>query len=318
MKTSIRMSEAAEAFIAYRNRLGYLDKMASHYIRSLARFADSSAPGAPLTGELIRAWAAERPSAAAYRASQVRRFAEWMIRQDPRARVPASLLADYPHAGHKAPYIYAPDEIAALMAASRRSTPHRKPPSLGHARVAVLGLLAATGMRPGEALRLDDADVDLDDGVIRVRDSKNLPMRLVPLHPTVVAALTRYRTSRRRDHPCPRDVAFFLSAAGRRLPLDTMLGYFESARRVAGVPFRRHWRTPRLMDFRHTFAVRHLLRHHAEGRDMHCAIADLAVYMGHALVDYTYWYLTGTPELLTLVGRRFERYVNGGRREGDR
>jgi len=315
MKTRKRMIDAAEEFIAYRTRLGYRDHSVAHYTRSLARFADVYAAGAPLTGDIIQAWAAQRPGASLHRIGRTRRFSEWLLRTDPRTKVPASLLIHIPLATRKPPYIYAPEEIDALLLAARKPN-LRACVSLGRSCVAMLGLLAATGMRSGEVVRLADGDVDLHEGVLHVRDSKNLSLRLVALHPTAVSALQRYRVLRRREHPHSAASAFFLTPKGKPFYHDTFMHYFETIRRRADVPFRPHWRTPRLTDFRHTFAVRHLQARHEAGGDVHRAVADLAVYMGHALVDYTYWYLTGTPELLAVVGERFERHVRRVRREG--
>ncbi len=311
------MTEAAEAFIAYRGRLGYIDRMVAHYTRSLAHYLDGRAPGAALTGDGIMAWAGTGKAAPFFRIGQIRRFADWMKQRDERTRIPESFLSPYPSPFRKPPYIYSPEEVNALMRAAACRNARTGPPPPVHAITAYVGLLACTGLRMGEAMRLEDGDVDLEEGVLHVRKSKNLPLRLVPLHESAVAELRRYRAYRKRKHPRPRANTFFLSHRGDPFAYSTVLHRFRMLLRRAGVPFRTHWCRPRLTDLRHTFACRHLQRHHEEGKNMHCAIADLAVYLGHAEIEHTYWYLTGIPELMHRCGERFERHVEEGRK-GDR
>lgn len=315
MRTYSTMKDAAEAYAAYRSKLGYIDTSVSSYCRSFAEFADRNAFGEAMTGELVMRWAKTGKNALA-RARLLRFFAVWLKIHDPRTNLPAYLLECHPPSKRKRPYIFTHEELAAIMSEALRH-PWRKgtqPPLLTYQTV--IGLLAATGMRSGEAIRLDNTDVDLDNAVLCVRKSKNMPMRLVPIHETTADALRKYREHRDHKHPHSATDAFFLTTKGLRLPHDTIIDRFGIIQERAGVPFRNHWRRPRLTDLRHTFACRHLQYHYERDKDLSCAIADLAVYLGHAAIEYTYWYLTGVPEILGECAERFSLHIGQQRREG--
>ena len=136
-----------------------------------------------------------------------RGFARYLATVDPASEVPATDLLP----GHRpriTPYVYSEQEIAALMAAARQLRP-----ALRAARhETLIGLLAVTGCRPGEALGLDRADVDLDNGVVHVRAGKNNKQRQVPLHPSTVGALRGYAGLRDAHFPTPSTPAFFVRA----------------------------------------------------------------------------------------------------------
>lgn len=268
-----------------------------------------------MTGELVMRWA-KTGKVALDRARSLRFFGAWLKISDPRTDIPAYLLVRHPASPRKRPYIFSPEELAAIMSEALRRpwrTGARLPLLVNQT---VIGLLAATGMRPGETMRLDNVDVDLDNAVLCVRKSKNLPMLLVPIHETTVEALRHYREYRDHKHPHPNTDAFFLTTKGKRLSHDSLIHRFRIIQQQAEVPFRDHWQRPRLTDLRHTFACRHLQRHYEAGKDLNCAIADLAVYLGHSEVWHTYWYLTDVPEVLGQCAERFSRHVDQQRREG--
>jgi integrase len=169
----------------------------------------------------------------------------------------------------------------------------------------LIGLLASTGLRVCEALRLDRGDLDAEAGILTVRDTKFHKSRLVPLHESVTTALARFASERDRiiPHPiCPR---FFLSIRGR--PLLHSVVQYTFAKLRKNVAFEGTGRLPpRLYDLRHTFATRRLLEWYRDDTNIGNAIARLSVYLGHVKPSDTYWYLTGTPELLAVAAGRFE------------
>ncbi len=170
----------------------------------------------------------------------------------------------------------------------------------------LLGLLSVTGLRIGEALRLDRDDVDLDDGILVIRSSKFGKSREVPLHATTVEALAAY--ARQRDRLCPHPVvpAFFLSTAGTRLLYcNVHQAWLELVRRAGLRPRSPHCR-PRPHDLRHSFAVRTLLDWYRDGLDVQAHMPALSTYLGHVHPGHTYWYLSGAPELLNLVVARLD------------
>jgi integrase len=119
----------------------------------------------------------------------------------------------------------------------------------------LIALIAVTGIRVGEAVRLDHDDVDLDRGLLTIRNTKFGKSRQLPLHPTSVEALTEY--GRRRDHrrSHPKSPSFFTSAIGTRLLRDNVCTVFPRLVRATGLQSPNRLRPPRLHDLRHSFAV---------------------------------------------------------------
>jgi integrase/recombinase XerD len=157
-------------------------------------------------------------------------------------------------------------------------------------------------MRIGEAIGLDDGDVDLDTGVITIREAKFGRSRLVPLHPTVTQALGRYAAERDRLCPRPRSAAFFLSGAGTRLDRSGVDATFRKI--TAGLGIRTATVRPRVHDLRHSFAVQTLVRWQRAGVHIDERISVLSAYLGHIAPADTYWYLPASPELMSLAAER--------------
>lgn len=176
-----------------------------------------------------------------------------------------------------------------------------------------IGLLAVAGLRVGEAIRLDRGDVDVFAGSLTIRMSKFGKSRLVPLHPTTVAALRAYLDRSDRPHPERRSEALFLSSAGTRLRYCVVNRLFLQLVRRAGLAPRSAACRPRLHDMRHTFAVRTVLDAYRADLDVGARLPVLSTYLGHVNPAATYWYLSAAPELLALAGQRLERHL-GDRR----
>lgn len=251
------------------------------------------------------AWASQPPNGDSgwwgLRLSVVRAFARHLHALDPVHEVPPTGLL--PATTRRAvPYLYSEADIAALLAAARQL----RSPLRAATFETLIGLLAVTGLRIGEALRLDRGDVDLGDGVLRIRLSKFGKSREVPLHPSTLDALAAY--ARRRDelYRRPRDPSFFVSTAGIRLRYDgAHLVWLDLVRR-AGLQPRSARCRPRPTDVRHSFAVRTLLGWYQDGEDVASRMPLLSTYLGHVHPANTYWYLTAAPELLSLIAARLD------------
>lgn len=258
-----------------------------------------------LTTEIAISWAGlPRPGAvepaasrAATRFSAVRSFASYMHAIDPVHGVPPRGVFSH-RARRTIPYIYTPAEIAALLDAAANLS------RFGRGRIypAVLGLFASTGLRVGEALGLDTDEADLDAGVLTISRGKSRDPRLVPIHPTMTAALRDYASW--RDHhlqrgDAPGDArAFFLDVGGHRLAYPNVRHAFGRARDAAGLTAATGAK-PRIHDLRHTFAVTTLLGWYRDGADVAALMPTLSTYLGHTNPANTYWYFTAVPELLT-------------------
>jgi integrase len=169
-------------------------------------------------------------------------------------------------------------------------------------------------LRISEALKLNAAHVDLKHGVLRIEKTKFKKSRLVPLHPTATRALRRYAQARYGQQAAWDESPFFVNPRGNRLTYCAVRWAFGHLRDMLGWKNGNgHWPRPRVHDLRHTFACRRLLSWYRQGKDVHNLIAALSTYMGHGKVTDTYWYLTGTPELLAVAGGRFERFARTGK-----
>lgn len=166
----------------------------------------------------------------------------------------------------------------------------------------LIGLLAATGLRVGEAIRANRDD--LTQGVLTVADTKFGKTRLVPLHPTTVAALEDYARLREEILGQVRTDALFVSSAGTRLIYKNVALVFHRLVGKAGIRPRSSRCRPRLHDLRHTFAVSTMLdayRHHDNPAEV---LPVLSTYLGHASPGSTYWYLQADPHLLAAAAER--------------
>lgn len=315
MRRATTMSAKVRQYLEFRRGLGYRLKTEGQLLLQFGKFADACGHHGPLTVELALRWAQSAKGCDrlywARRLEIVRCFARHLAITEPGTQVPGRKLLGPAHR-RTIPHIYTVQELAGLLAAARRLCPADglRP----HTYPTLIGLLACTGLRISEALRLASGDVDLVRGVLKVRHTKFRKTRLVPLHPTAVAALRTYAENRARLVGKPRSDRFFLSDQGRELPYSTVRHTFRrlcASLGITGAPRRR----PRLHDLRHAFACRRVEQWYQTGVDLDHAISALSVYLGHTKVTDTYWYLTATPDLMALAAKRFELFVCTQRKE---
>lgn len=241
-----------------------------------------------------------------------RGFAIWLQATDPRTQVPPHRLLP---SGQRRPlpHIYSDHEISHLMAAAGRL---RSASGLRHVTFqTLLGLLAATGLRPGEALALDVDNADLVGGVLAVRETKFGKSRFVPLEESARIALVDYAKIRDGVQPCRETRAFLVTDRGSRLGGSATRKTFAKLCQATGLRSElsagRSGRGPRLQDFRHTFATRRIIEWYRADLDVDRLMPRLATYLGHVRVAETYWYIQGVPELLHFVTKRLERAIQG-------
>ncbi len=300
-----RLSE----YLAVRRALGYKLERASKLLAQFLAWLDER-DHSVITTELALEWATLPPATGSgwhrHRLSVVRGLAAHLHAIDPAHEVPpADLLLSRPR--RAVPYLYSDGEVLALMdAASIIPTPHR-----AATMRALIGLLAVTGMRIGEAIRLDRSDIDTEHGLLVVRDSKFGKSRELALDLTTIAALQHYL--RRRDRPTPLEPtdAVFTSATGTRLAYCNVHLAFKRIVRHAGLRPRSAECRPRPHDLRHTFAVNTILDAYRSGADVQARLPLLSTYLGHVHPGSTYWYLQAAPELLALAGQRLEDHPRG-------
>ena len=301
----IDLATTVDEYLRVRRALGFKLERETRLLPAFVAFLHRHR-GASITTDLALRWAMEPTDASttwwAKRLGMVRGFARYLQARDPRTEVPPRELLPAPGSARLEPYVYADDDVRALLKATAILGPFR-----GATYAALLGLLAVTGMRVGEAIALDRSDIEWRERQLVIRSGKFGKARELPLHSTTMAALAAYASGRERAVPRPSSPAFLLSARrGRRLLYQNVHFYFRRLRGAAGLAGHRP-HPPRLHDLRHTFAIKTLLDWYRAGVDVAPRIASLSTYLGHVCPSHTYWYLTATPELLQLAGQRLAR-----------
>jgi len=266
MSAPAAMQTMVGNYLAERRRLGFVLASSGLALMSFARYVDRLRHRGPPTVEVMTAWARHdkwnrgTPETWAQRLKLLRPFVRYLRQFNPHTEVPdESVFGPVP--GRVAPHIYREDEIVELLAAARRLNP---PDSLRPMTFETLfGLIAAAGLRLSEALALLDADVDLSADMLTVRQSKFAKSRRLPLHPSTVEALARYRRLRSRKVRTTAQTPFFVGTRGQRLgqPLGARQvdRVFSELRDRLGWVNRGAHAAPRIHDLRHTAAV-HILR----------------------------------------------------------
>lgn len=242
----------------------------------------------------------------AKRLTAVRGFARYLAGTNSRTEIPPVGLVSY-RRRRRNPYLFSDKDVAAVIRCARAATPFR---FRADTLATVIGLLAVTGMRVGEALRLDRRDIDWDDAVIQVRDTKFHKGRNLPVSPSTITALRAYKRS--RDRLAPATTRLFVSLSGTPVAYSHFGATFRSAVRAAGIGAGSPTR-PRIHDLRHGFAVRTLLGWYQADLDVEALLPRLATYLGHREPRSTYTYLSATPELLGQAAARLELAQEEGR-----
>jgi integrase/recombinase XerD len=294
------LTDAADGYLKFRRAFGHDLSAHAKLLNDFVGYLDA-AGDSTITIDVALAWASAptgvTPARIANRLSVVRKFATYLSAFDPATQVPPVNLV---RAGstRRAPYIFTTTEVAALMTAATRLSP----PLRASSYTTLIGLMAATGLRTTEAVRLDRGDLNLHAGLLLVRHTKYGKTRQIPLHPSTTCALTDY--SRHRDRLCPRPVAdtFLISPTGQRL---SAVGHtFGRLLCEVGISVPAGRRAPRLHDLRHSFAVATLRDWHAAGLDVQAQLPVLSTYLGHVNPANTYWYLQAVPELMAVLADR--------------
>ncbi|MDL4813088.1 tyrosine-type recombinase/integrase [Actinomadura opuntiae] len=293
-------------YLALRREMGFKMEKYGPLLDSLADHLEDAGLASVTTQAAVE-WAilpqATQPHRWKARLDAARGFARYLAASDPLAEVPPTGLLDARRNRHQ-PYIFTGQEISTLLDAAGQHRWHL--PTVTYP--ALFGLIASTGMRLSEATGLDDADTDLDEAMITIRDSKFGKSRRIPVDETVVAALRDYRERRRGLRPAraaPAAPTLFISAYGTRLLGKHADTEFRRIIALTGIGASAV-HPPRIHDLRHTFAVRTLASWYRDGGDVAARLPLLSAYLGHVSPVSTYWYLHAVPELLTLAAQRLE------------
>jgi len=300
------LSRLVERYLSHRRKLGFMLEAEHRSLPRLARFHERAAPGQPLRTSLILKWAVQPGTGSrsyyVKRLASARGFAKFCAALDARVQIPDYRLLG-PWFERKAPHIYSLDEIRLIMRQAR-ALPTFRSPLRPLTYETLVGLIACTGLRFREALRLRLDDMDLDHGTLRVARCKFSPERMLPLHPSTVRALRRYRDARLRMHPLGE--MFFVGRSGRPLCRSRVQEDFRTIRR--GVIPNGARAAPRIHDLRHTFATRHIAKWNREAAPVAHRLLLLSRYLGHRSFGDTWWYISADPATLRRAASRFEQF----------
>ena len=306
---SADLRAAAADYLRTRRARGY--QLADHRWL-IAAFLDELAARGVTTISVTdaMAFAQARPeitrAGQAARLQAIRGFAAHVHILDPAAAqlIPPGLIAA--KVVRRIPYLYSDQQISQLVSAAATLSP----PLFGASMATLTGLLAAAGLRSGEAVALDLEDLDQQGLTVTGKYGRK---RLVPLHPTTLQALADYQRVRARLTGATPSGPLLAGAKGGRLSQTKAQAAFRAVADACALPVRPGCGSPRLHDFRHTFAVNSLLDAYRQGADVNARIAALATYLGHVNPVHTYWYLTASPQLMAAVRDRTAAYRRGWR-----
>ena len=271
------------AYLDHRRRFGADMTSAGLMLKPFVDFAEEE--GAEwVTTDLFLRWketfGSAGPNTWATRLCVVRGFAVWLRGLDDRHEVPPRGLI--PRRGTRPrPWIYSEAEIERIVvtAAALPSSSELR----GATCSTLFGLIAVTGLRIGEALGLDDRDVDAEDATLAIRQAKNGKSRVIPVTRCVVAKLQAYQHL--RNHVVTHDGsdALFRNETGKRTGKYAAFWSFAKVGQTMGLrePSPAKGRGPRIHDLRHTFASRTILDWFRQGRDVDAEMYKLSAYLGH-------------------------------------
>jgi integrase/recombinase XerD len=320
-----KLEKALEQYLALRRALGFQLGRTETRLRQFLAFLEGKQT-TRITTALALEFAMEAseldPRTKAHRLSVVRGFARHLAATDPTMEIPPlGLLPSGLKRAH--PYLYSEEELRRLLAGAKAYPSWSRFPGLPWNRFqaqtyyCLFGLLAVTGMRVGEALKLRPGDIDWKAGVLTIHHAKFGKSRLVPLHPTTMKALGTFVRHRDRFFAqllSPPKLAYlFVTSRGTPIRVTYVNRVFLTISRQIGLRAPNAHRGPRLHDLRHRFAVETLLRWYRQGEQPDRLLPVLATYLGHTHVSGTYWYLSSTPELMRVAGQRLERRWKGVR-----
>lgn len=304
-----------DLYISVREALGFQMRAERTLLRDFVRCVEASQHPGPIRAQTALDWAYAQSttrgtSGASQRLSMARGFLSYLRTMLPDTEVPErDLVAS---ARRPKPFLFQPGQLHALMQAAQDAGPHGalRPYTLS----TLIGLLASTGLRVGEAIRLTMADVHLDTvpAFLHIRETKFHKSRLVPLHDSTANHLRRYLEMRTHLRYDALSDVLFVSEQGQALSYKALGPWFSNLCERQGIEPLNGGRRPSLHALRHAFAIERIRRWYQDGVDVQARLPNLSVYLGHVRPQESYWYLTATPELFTAAAARFERYAIQG------
>jgi site-specific recombinase XerD len=310
----MKFTQLIALYVAFRKNLGQDFKSNERRLRTFSRFVGESADVRSVKPPQVAAFLAGRGPITRYwhlKYGTLRGFFSYAVTRGYLSTSPLPATVPRPPARF-VPHIYSREELRRLLDSTGSYQKHKtrivmEPQTFR----AILLLLYGAALRVSEALFLNLADVDLEEAVIVIRDTKFYKTRLVPLGSDLNDVMTQYAKLRKRDgHSQSNNAPFFVTWLGARISSGLLRRAFRRLRTYSGVR-RQGPHQPRLHDLRHAAAVHRLTAWYREGKDVQRLLPLLSTYLGHVDITSTQRYLTMTPELLHEASQRFAQYVFG-------
>lgn len=296
-------AERLRGFVQQKNAVGFPYHESSRLLLDFDQFCLDRFPSETvLTKEICLAWAVRKDTEGnntfRNRLMPVREFARYLNRCGELAFV---LTPNFAKKGPRhIPHIYSEEEITALWDVLDHLRPRKGYPIRHFVFPTLIRLLYCCGLRPCEARKLRVADVDLEKGRLDIVESKGHKSRIVMMADDVTEICRRYNETVSKIMP-GREL-FFPDSNGNIYGKVGLEKTFRIAKAKAGIGTSGEY-SPRLYDFRHTFATHRLYQWMHEGKDVTAMLPYLSAYMGHAQLSDTYYYIHLVPGLFeTMAG----------------
>lgn len=307
MKPFISWQASVEEYLEHRRIFGNDLTRQGSILFLFAKHLDDSKFISPLTTEVQIEWIANQVGKTSSNRSRklhvLRLFSKYLSLFDPNTGVPEKGFFGKGHFRF-IPHVYSDEELQSFFAVLKTVFKNKKSVS-GVTYEYAFRLILACGLRASEVVNIFCEDIDFEQGIIKIVESKFKKTRLLPIDPSVVAALREYKKLRDQFYPRCRTSIFFVLSDNMPLTYSGLGKAFYEAKKKLGW---KGYMTRRIHDLRHTFVVKRLIAWHKNGEDTEKKIAALSVYIGHAKVSDTYWYIHFVPELMELVSNRFESF----------
>jgi site-specific recombinase XerD len=312
----MKLTQLIAQYVAFRKSLGQDFESDRRRLATFSRFVGESAEIDSVKPLQVAAFLTGRDPITGYwhlKYRTLRGFFSYAVTRGYLSRSPLPATVPKPPARF-VPHIYSREELRRLLDGTASYQKHKTRIVMEPLTFrAMLLLLYGAGLRVSEALSLNLADVDVQEAVIVIRDTKFYKTRLVPLGSDLNDVMTKYAKQRNRDgHSQSNNAPFFVTKLGARISSRLLRHAFQRLRTHSGVRRKddpQH--QPRLHDLRHAASVHRLTAWYREGKDVQRLLPLLSTYLGHVDIASTQRYLTMTPELLLEASKRFARYVFG-------
>jgi len=301
------LAELIVAFILHKRALGFKYSTEASLLRVFAEFSTRyDVSECKLPKDLVSDWSERRLNEKAgtneNRISVLRQFALYLEERGYRVSIPAVPPRGIDHFSFT-PYIFSHGDVSAIFETSDRLKIRKYPPSnMQQVFPVIIRMLYGCGLRISEAINLRVADVDLDQGLLTIKDSKFGKDRLVPMSDSLTLICRDYF---RQAHPCSRrEDYFFAHRDGSPMSRSSIYKRFRDVLWKSGISHGGRGKGPRLHDLRHSFAVHSLKMQADKGIDPYCSLPILSAYLGHDSVGATEKYVRLTEEMYPELVKR--------------